>query len=102
MKKTLSLTAIALAALLVAVQWPLWFGKGGWTRVRDLQTQLELQRASNAAQVARNETLAAELRSLREGREAVEERARLELNMIRADEVFFQIVPSPSPAASGK
>ena len=101
MMRTMRVWVAVLAVLLIAVQWPLWFGKGGWTRVRDLQAQLEQQRASNAAQVARNETLAAELRSLREGREAVEERARLELNMIRADEVFFQIVP-PSPAAPGK
>ena len=92
--------AIALAALLVAIQWPLWFGKGGWVRVRDLQQQLEQQRVWSATLVARNETLAAELRSLREGRDAVEERARFELNMIRADEVFFQLVPSPS--APGK
>ena len=83
-----------LAVLLIAVQWPLWVGKGSWLRVHDLQAQLERQRTSNAALVARNETLAAELRSLREGREAVEERARQELNMIRADEVFFQVVPA--------
>jgi cell division protein FtsB len=88
------LLVIALAASLVAIQWPLWFSKGSWLRVQDLQAQLERQRTSNAALVTRNETLAAELRSLREGREAVEERARQELNMIRADEVFFQVVPA--------
>ena len=87
---------IALAALLVAIQWPLWFGKGGWMRVGDLQQQLQNVRTNNTQWVTRNETLAAELRSLREGREAVEERARLELNMIRTDEVFFQIVPLPA------
>ncbi len=84
---------ILIAALLIAIQWPLWFGKGGWLRVHDLRTQLERQRQANEALTARNETLAAELRSLREGREAVQERARLELNMIRSDEVFFQVVP---------
>ncbi len=82
-----------IAALLIAIQWPLWFGKGGWLRVHDLRAQLERQRQANDALTTRNEILAAELRSLREGHEAVQERARLELNMIRSDEVFFQVVP---------
>jgi cell division protein FtsB len=88
------LLAFALAALLVVIQWPLWFGKGGWVRVNELQQQLVAQRAANTQTMARNEALAAELRSLREGRDAVEERARRELNMIRSDEVFFQVVPT--------
>lgn len=81
-----------IAALLIAIQWPLWFGKGGWLRVHDLRTQLAQQREANEALAARNAVLAAELSSLREGREAVQERARMELNMIRSDEVFFQVI----------
>ncbi len=92
------LLAIALTGLLIAVQWPLWFGKGGWLRVRELQQQLEAQRRANDENSAANKTLAAELRSLKEGREAVEERARLQLNMIRSDEVFFQLVPNKNAA----
>lgn len=89
-----------LTALLIVIQWPLWFGKGGWLRVHDLRTQLEKQRQVNDTLSNRNEVLAAELRSLREGREAVQERARLELNMIRSDEMFFQLVPGPDAASS--
>lgn len=89
------LLALTLAALLITIQWPLWFGKGGWVRVNELQQQLLTQRATNTQLIADNDALAAELHSLREGHDAVEERARSELNMIRSDEVFFQAVPTP-------
>lgn len=79
-----------LAALLLALQWPLWFGKGGWLEVWRLQAELEKRNAANAELAARNAALAAEVRSLREGREAIEEHARMQLNLIRPGEVFFQ------------
>jgi len=88
-----------LAVLLIVAQWSLWVGHGGWLRVWDLQRQLAAQRDSNAAAAARNEALATELDSLRQGREAVEERARYELHMMRADETFFQFVPASAAAA---
>jgi len=81
---------VLLIALLLLLQWPLWFGKGGWLRVAELQRQLDAQRTANADLAARNAALAAEVESLRQGREAIEERARMNLNMVRADEVFFQ------------
>jgi cell division protein FtsB len=84
--------AYTLLALLIAVQWPLWFGKGGWLRVWELQRALAAQREHNATLVARNNVLAAEVRSLKEGREAIEERARHELHMTRSDEVLFQLI----------
>ncbi len=79
-------------ALLVAVQWPLWFGKGGWLRVWELQRAIATQQEHNATLVARNGVLVAEVRSLKEGREAIEERARQELQMTRSDEILFQLV----------
>jgi cell division protein FtsB len=85
--------AAVLAVLLLAVQWQLWFGKGGWLRVWDLQRQLTEQRAVNDTALAANEALKAELASLRAGGEAIEERAREQLNMLRADEIFFQRPP---------
>lgn len=94
--------AIVLGTLLVAIQWPLWFDKGGWLRVWELQRAVEAQRQANAALAARNNDLAAEVASLREGREAIEERARMQLNMIRGDELFFQFVTPPQPAAAEK
>lgn len=86
------LLALVLTVLLVVIQWPLWFGKGGWMRVWDLDRQLVAQRALNGVYNARNAELAAEVASLREGREAIEERARHQLNMVRDGEVFFQFV----------
>ena len=96
------LLAIALTLLLLAIQWPLWFGKGGWLRVAELDRQLAAQRAVNDELTRRNAQLAAEVASFKAGREAIEERARLQLNMIRSDELFFQFVPSPSSAPSPK
>jgi len=86
---------LLLGALLLVIQWPLWFGHGGWLRVWDLQHQLEVKQSSNAALRARNQALGAELASLRQGSEAIEERARKELHMIRPDETFFQFVLAP-------
>jgi cell division protein FtsB len=84
--------AAVLATLVLALQYPLWLGKGSWTRVWDLDRQLTAQRATNAQDKARNDALEAEVRDLKEGSEAVEERARLELGMIKRDEVFYQVV----------
>jgi cell division protein FtsB len=81
-----------LGALIVAIQLPLWLGKGGWLRVWELDQQVALQRAHNAKLEARNAGIAAEVRDLKQGLEAVEERARYELGLVRPDEVFFQIV----------
>jgi cell division protein FtsB len=92
--------AAVLAGLILALQYPLWMGKGGWLRVRSLDQQLVAQQAVNAGLKARNDALDAEVRDLKEGTEAIEERARSELGMIRKDEVFFQIVaPAPAPRA---
>ncbi len=84
--------ALVLAGLFVAIQYPLWLGKGGWARVWDHDRQLAAQKARNEALHARNAALDAEVRDLKQGLEAVEERARLELGMVRQDEVFFQLV----------
>jgi len=88
------LVAIVIAVLLLAIQWPLWFGKGGWLRVSELERQLAAQKSVNAELGERNVQLAAEVASLREGRGAIEERARHELNMVREGETFFQLIGS--------
>jgi len=91
---------LAVTALLIAVQWPLWFGKGGWLRAWELQRAVATQQETNASLAARNAVLAAEVRSLKEGKEAIEERARHELHMTRSDEILFQQVrPNDSRAA---
>jgi cell division protein FtsB len=88
----LKILSILLATLLVAIQYPLWFGKGGWLRVRELDKQLAAQHEVNARLKGRNDALDAEVRDLKQGTEAVEERARMELGMIKKDETFYQVV----------
>jgi cell division protein FtsB len=91
--------AIVLVILIAAIQTPLWFGKGGWLRVWELDRQLDTQRASNEKLRARNAALDAEVRDLKTGYDAIEERARSELGMIRQDEVFYQVIEAPRPVA---
>jgi cell division protein FtsB len=81
-----------LGALIVLIQYPLWVGKGGWLRAWQLDKDLTAQKARNGEFEARNAALAAEVRDLKQGSEAIEERARRELGMIRRDEIFFQYV----------
>ena len=88
----MKLLSYTLAALLVALQYPLWIGKGSWLKVWELDRSLAQNREQNARLKARNDALDAEVRDLKQGLEAVEERARLELGMIRKDEVFYQVV----------
>ena len=98
--------ALAFGVLIVALQYPMWLGKGGWLQVREYDRQLTAQREANARLKVRNDALDADVRDLKTGFEAIEERARAELGMIRQDEVFFQIQTGgagvkPAPAARG-
>jgi len=97
--------ALLLAVLVLALQYPMWLGKGGWLQVRETDRQLLLQREANAKLKERNDALDADVRDLKTGSEAIEERARSELGMTRSDEVFFQVQPAgttplvtPAPA----
>ncbi len=84
--------AVALGAFVILLQYPLWLGKGGWLRVWSLERQVQEQKDTNARLRQRNSALDAEVRDLKQGVEAIEERARYELGMIRQDEIFFQVV----------
>ena len=86
------LITLALAALLLLIQYPLWLGKGGWLRVADFETQVNAAHKKNAELLARNAKLGSEVRDLKDGTGAVEERARYELSMIKDNEIFIQIV----------
>jgi cell division protein FtsB len=85
--------ALAFVLLIAALQYPMWLGKGGWLSVRELSRQVGAQQAANARLRERNDTLDAEVRDLKTGTEAIEERARSELGMVRSDEVFFRLQP---------
>lgn len=91
--------ALALLFALVAAQVELWSSQGGVGSVMALQHQIEAQMRENAALRERNLALDAEVQDLKQGLEAVEERARSEMGMIRESEVFYQIVDLPSSAA---
>ncbi|MDW5418830.1 cell division protein FtsB [Iodobacter sp. CM08] len=106
------LLAIIFSIMIAALQWPLWVGKGSWLRVWQLDHQLVEKKLQNEKLKERNDALDADVRDLKTGSDAIEERGRNELGMIRQDEVFFQVLdkdhpivsssPTPAPlAASG-
>ncbi|PWF47783.1 cell division protein FtsB [Massilia glaciei] len=103
---------LALAALLLLIQFPLWLGKGGKLRVVDLEAKVVEAQQKTVALRARNAKLESEVRDLKDGTGAVEERARYELGMIKQNEIFVQVLgnkpavtsvtPAPAPAPAAK
>jgi cell division protein FtsB len=83
---------LALVGLIALLQYPLWLGKGSWSRVWEVDQQLRAQRETNQKLQSRNAALDAEVRDLKQGLDAIEERARSELGMIKQDEIFYQIL----------
>ena len=94
------LITLAIAALLILIQYPLWLGKGGWLHVADMEGQVAAVHKKNDELKARNDKLNSEVRDLKEGTGAVEERARYELGMIKQNEIFVQIVGANGKAAA--
>jgi cell division protein FtsB len=92
----MKILAAILGALILSIQYPLWLGKGGWLRAWHVESDLSAQKTKNSELEVRNAAFAAEVQDLKQGTEAIEERARYELGMIRRDELFFQ-VEEPKP-----
>jgi cell division protein FtsB len=88
--------AAALAAAIVLLQYRVWFSEDGVRQVARLHQAVAVQRAENEQLAERNRQLAAEVRDLKTGLEALEERARSDLGMIARNETFYQVVP-PNP-----
>ncbi len=86
---------ILLAVVLVLLQYRFWFGDGGLTELWQLQRTIEQQQQEIAALKERNQALEAEVVNLREGLDAIEERARSDLGMIKDDETFYQAITGP-------
>jgi len=82
------------------IQYPLWLGKGGWLRVWELDRQVALVKGNNEKLKERNGKLESEVQDLKIGTDAVEERARFELGMIKKNEIFVQILDANSPAST--
>ena len=85
--------SIVLLVALAFFQGQLWFGKGSLPRVAQLRAELATAQAANEQARARNAQLGAELRDLKEGQEMVEEKARMELGMLKPDEIYVQVRP---------
>lgn len=111
---SMRIITVALAALLLLIQYPLWLGKGGWLTVAELESQVAASHAKTEQLKARNAKLESEVNDLKHGTEAVEERARYELGMIKQNEIFVQVLkkdekpsvmmtpPPPRPPAKDK
>lgn len=81
-----------LVLALVLLQWRLWVGDGGVQELTQLEQELAAQQAENEALQQRNQMLESEILDLKNGVEAVEERARSDLGMIREGETFYMVI----------
>ncbi|HNW00857.1 MAG TPA: septum formation initiator family protein [Burkholderiaceae bacterium] len=85
------LAPAALVALLVILHSQLWLGRGSVPGVANMTDELNTKKQANLAAQLANERLASEVRDLKEGLEMVEEKARLELGMVKANEIYVQM-----------
>ncbi len=88
-----------LLSLLLLLQYRLWFGDGGIVKLWQLAAAVDTQKKENEQLNERNRALEAEVLDLKQGLEAIEERARTELGMVRRDETFFQVLDDPRTTA---
>jgi cell division protein FtsB len=91
------LVTVVLIVLLVLIQYPLWWGHGGWLRVHQQRQELAQQQQKNNDAKLRNERIQGEVQDLQSGTAAVEERARYEMGMVKDAEAFVQFVSPNAP-----
>jgi cell division protein FtsB len=89
----MKLLLVILVVVIALLQIKMWFGEGGFRDVQRLAVRVEEQAAENEVLAQRNGELQAEVEDLRQGLQAIEERARSELGMIKENEEFYQVVP---------
>jgi cell division protein FtsB len=87
---------LLLMLLLLVLQAQLWFGRGSLPEVSSMRAQLDAMQAQNAASRLRNAQIASEVRDLEEGLDMVDELARMELGMVKPNEIFVQMA-QPRP-----
>ncbi len=97
--KFVKIATYVLLAILVLLQYPLWFGSGGVFAVWRLNREIAAQEQENAQLKDRNQALEADVNDLKQGLAAIEERARTELGMVKKGEVFFQVIEQPRDKA---
>ena len=83
---------IVFIGLLIAVQYALWFSSGGLIQVWQLKHSIVQLKTENAHLVERNSILEADVQDLKKGNEAIEEKARHDLGMVKKNETFYQVV----------
>ncbi len=88
--------AAALLVVVILLQYRVWLSEDGVREVARLRQAVDAQRTDNEQLAERNRQLAAEVRDLKTGMEALEERARSDLGMIARNETFYQVVPAPA------
>ena len=92
----MKLATYTLLALLLAEQYALWFGNGGILVAWDLHREIDAQQTENARLQERNQALEAEVVDLKRGLDAIEERARMELGMVKQGETFYRVIENPA------
>ena len=91
--------ATLLFILLIFLQLQLWFSSHGVFQLWSLQSSTDEEQKSNDGLIERNEQLHAEVQELKDGREALEERARSQLGFIKEGETFYRVIPKPKQPA---
>ena len=97
-----TLVRYALLVLLLGLQYPLWLGSGGLISLWKLKSEIAVQKAENASLRQHNRALEAEVLDLKQGLASAEERARLELGMVKKGESFYQIIENQDRSNSAR
>src|SRR6185312_4857501 len=92
---------MGLALVILLLQYRIWLSEDGVRDLDRLRRAVAAQRSANDQLAERNQQLAAEVRDLKTGLQALEERARSDLGMIASHETFYQVVPPSSPVPAG-
>ena len=95
--RVVKITLYILVGLLLALQYPLWFGNGGVGALWNLKQEIAAQKVENRRLREHNKTREAEVLDLKQGLAAAEERARAELGMVKKGESFYQIIENQNP-----
>ena len=96
----MKILTVTLGLLLLLIQYPLWFGKGGWKQVMSYRDALNTQIERNEQVRSINAQIKAEVVDLKTGLDEIEESARSDLGMIKDGEVFFKTLDNPSSNVS--
>jgi len=93
----LKIVLVVLVLLFTALQYHLWFGEGSWPRAQAVREKFELQMSENEKLQQSNATMEAEVLDLKTGLDAIEERARADLGLVRQGDEYFQIIQPDQP-----